>query len=101
MTESALRSPLLQRVRACRGAHAVLLARATGTADRADDLAVLHERDSAFDGHRAVQREQAQAGTAGGESILKRFRRPLESCRRSGLVDGDLGAADLRVVHLL
>src|SRR5258706_15324540 len=94
-------SRLLQCVRAGLGALTVLRAGAARQADRADDFAVHHERQAAFNGHRVLEPQDAKTFPAGSERILKRLRRALEQRGRARLGDRDGDAAGLRPVHLL
>jgi len=77
---------LLDRLRARFGGLSVLFARAAGGADRADDLAIHENRQSAFNWHGAFERKETEAGAARGERVLQGLGRPLEARRRARLV---------------
>ena len=88
--------------RQCRGrAHAVLVAGAAGDANRPDDLATDDNRHAALDRDRAFEGQDAEAGAARSQTILKHFRRALESRGRSGLRKRDVHAAGMGVVPFL
>src|SRR2546427_11789045 len=70
---------LFHQRRARRGNLAILRRGDTGDANRADDFAPSHERDSAFDGRRAREFQDAHAHAARGHGVFKGLRRAAES----------------------
>ena len=83
------------------GDLAVLDGGHAGDADRADDAALVDERETALDRSCAGERERAQTFTTGGDEVLKRFRRTAKRGGRGGLAEGDFDAAVLGDVHAL
>src|ERR1700683_310052 len=90
---------LLEDVSTRLGALSVLRAGGAGDSDPTYDLAIQQKREAALNWNRPLQTEDAQILAACSKSILKRLRGPLEQSRRTSLVDGDIGAAQLCVVH--
>src|SRR6266571_8088110 len=68
-------------------------------ADCADDLAAGHDRNSALDRRRSREAEQRDSSL--GDSVLERLGRAAEHGSRLGLVERDVDARGLRVVHAL
>src|SRR5271168_4720645 len=83
------------------GALAVLRACAAGESDGADDAAAHHERYAALDWDCISQAHDAQSFSATRQDVLKNFGRPLKQRCGARFIQCDIGAAILRVVHLL
>src|SRR5215472_2887433 len=78
-----------------------MIARVAGDADGADDFAFEHQGNTAFNGHDAFKTKNAQAAATSGEGVLKSLGGALEAGGSAGFRDADIGAAELRAVHLL
>src|SRR6267143_3035899 len=92
---------LLQRVRPRLGDLRVLGGEHTRHADAADDLAVHHDRDAAFERRRPFQLQDAKPGAAPGDDVLEGLGGPTETHRGGGLTLGNVDAPVLRVVEPL
>jgi len=95
------RAVLFEGVYAGLGAYRVMIAGVARDANGADDFALHNDGDAAFNGHSAFETKNAKASAAGGEGLLKSLGRALEAGRGACFRDADIGAAELRVVHLL
>src|SRR3989442_1548615 len=91
---------LLRRACTRRRRQAVLLAGAAARPDRADDLAVDHNRNAALGRHRFFRKGHERA-IARGVLIRERFARTTEQHGGARLALGDLDRRQLRAVHLL
>src|SRR6516164_2764629 len=78
-----------------------MIARVARDADGADDFAFEHQGNAAFNGHDAFKTKNAQAASTSGEGVLKSLGGALEARGSAGFRDADIGAAELRAVHLL
>ena len=76
----------------------VLRRQHAGDADGADDLAVHHDRQAAFERHDILQRQKAQAGAAAGDGVVQHLGRPLEHQCGLRLALRDLDRGQLHVV---
>src|SRR5208282_4512721 len=92
---------LLNRINSRLGTLAILRAGAARNPNRSHNLAVADERNAALNRRCALQSENAQTVPACRQCILERLRRPLEQGSGAGLVNRDVGASELGIVHLL
>src|SRR5262249_29902401 len=75
----------------------VFLRRVAAYADRADDFALVDDRDAALKRSSTGQRQSSNAAVA--NLIFKYLARPAEDCRRPRFTDADFDACHLRVVQ--
>ena len=83
------------------GDLAVLDGGHAGDADRADDAALVDERETALDRSCAGERERPETFTAGGDEVLENFGGTAKRGGGGGLAEGDFDAAVLSDVHAL
>src|ERR1700730_1656193 len=94
-------SMLLERARARLGTDSVVIAAVTGQADRTYNLTVHDERNAAFDWYCSGQTKNAEPGAAACYRVLEHFGRAFEPDCGASLLNREVRASDLRVIHFL